>query len=205
MLRQRFGSLDMKTHTKYFRALTFIMFIFIFSACKDPYAIPENLVCTEDEPCIIDKDCQIILAPRSAFAGKTFEINGETYTVVCNLLIRDMINNGEDLSRVITTLVTDMSGLFEGQSEFNVDISNWDVSNVTTMASMFKGASSFNQDLSCWDVNNVEDMSGMFDGASAFNQDISNWNVEKVANCNDFANNALAWTLPKPSFNNCNP
>ena len=135
------------------------------------------------------------IAPRSAFAGKTFEIDGETYTVVCNLLIREKIANGEDLSRLITTLVTDMSGLGLG-SEFNVDISNWDVSNVTNMDALFMDASSFNQDISCWDVNNVENMSNMFNGASSFNQDISAWNVKKVTRCDQFGTNAAAWDQP---------
>jgi surface protein len=98
-----------------------------------------------------------------------------------------------------------MSGLFETNSQFNVDISNWDVSNVTKMTSMFKGAASFNQDISCWDVNNVVDMSGMFDGAATFNQDLSGWNVNKVAVCDDFASNTEAWTLKKPKFDTCNP
>ena len=195
----------MKSLTKYFSLLVGAVFILFLQACKDPYTTPENLRCYEEEPCIVENDCRTILAPRSAFAGKTFEIDGETYTVVCNLLIREMINNNEDLSRVITTLVTDMSGLFELDSQFNVDIANWDVSNVTNMASMFKGAAVFNQDISCWDVNNVEDMSGMFDDASSFNQDLSNWNVGKVTACNDFSTNAEAWTLQKPNFDNCDP
>ena len=195
----------MKSLIKYLKALLGLVFIIFVSACKDPDTTPVNLVCYEDEPCIVDNDCKTILIPKRAFAGDTYDIDGETYTVVCNLLIREMINNEEDISRVITSLVTDMSGLFMLRSEFNLDISNWDVSNVTNMDSMFMGASSFNQDISCWDVNNVVDMSGMLDDASVFNQDISNWNVDKVTSCNDFATNADAWTLPKPNFINCNP
>lgn len=195
----------MKSQTKYFKVLLGVALIIFVSACKDPYTTPENLVCTENEPCIVHNDCKTILAPRRTFVGKTYEIEGETYTVVCNLSIRDMINNEEDISRIITTLVTDMSGLFEQRSQFNVDISNWDVSNVTNMKSMFKGASSFNQNIACWDVNNVVDMSGMFDGASTFNQDLSNWNVMEVTACNVFANNTAAWVLQKPDFGNCDP
>lgn len=195
----------MRRLAKYWRLLSGVLFIIFLSTCKDPYTAPENLKCYEDEPCIVDNDCQTILAPRSAHAGKTFIIDGETYTVVCNLLIREKINNGEDLSRLITTLVTDMSGLFTQDSEFNIDISNWDVSNVTNMESMFMGASSFNQNIYCWDVNNVVNMSNMFNGASQFNQDVSNWNVGKVTECRDFANNTEAWTLPKPNFVKCDP
>ena len=61
--------------------------------------------------------------------------------------------------------VTDMEGTFQGQSEFNEDISRWNVSNVTTMTEMFFDASQFNQDLTGWDVSNVRCMNEMFFGA----------------------------------------
>ena len=44
-----------------------------------------------------------------------------------------------------------MSGLFEG-TDFNGDISSWDVSNVIDMSYMFCGCSKFNQNISAWDV-----------------------------------------------------
>lgn len=194
----------MKLQTKYFKVLLGTTLIF-FSACKDPYTTPENVICYEEKPCILDNACLTILAPRFDVVGTTYEINGETYTVVCNLLLREMINEGADLSKVITTQVTDMSELFMFDNTFNDDISTWDVSNVTNMGSMFKGATSFNQDLSCWDVNNVIDMRGMFDGAATFNQDLANWNVNKVTACGDFDTGAEAWTLQKPNFVKCEP
>ena len=40
-------------------------------------------------------------------------------------------------------------------SEFNTDISNWNVSNVKDMNSMFYG-SKFNGDISKWDASNVK-------------------------------------------------
>ena len=45
-----------------------------------------------------------------------------------------------DVSRV-----TDMSFLFQGKSQFNVDISQWEMSQVTDARGMFHGASSFSQ------------------------------------------------------------
>ena len=45
-----------------------------------------------------------------------------------------------DVSRV-----TDMSFLFQGKSQFNVDISQWEMSQVTDAAGMFEGAASFYQ------------------------------------------------------------
>ena len=47
------------------------------------------------------------------------------------------------------------------KSEFNDDISNWDVSYVEEMTSMFSH-SEFNGDISKWDVSKVENMNSMF-------------------------------------------
>ena len=69
-------------------------------------------------------------------------------------------------------------GVGENESEFNGDISEWDVSKVTDMDSLFY-LSPFNGDISKWNVSKVTDMSYMFSG-SEFNGDISKWNVSNV-------------------------
>lgn len=79
-----------------------------------------------------------------------------------------------DLSRV-----TNMTATFMGSSNFNSDISQWDVSNVTNMYYLFRGTP-FNQDISGWDVSSVKYMYGVFYEATAFNQDISGWDVSNV-------------------------
>ena len=86
--------------------------------------------------------------------------------------------------------VTNMSGLFNGKSDFNDDISSWYVSNVTDMSYMFSSASAFNQDIGDWDVSNVIDMSLMLNHALNFNQDISAWNVAKVTSIRYMFRNA---------------
>ena len=48
-----------------------------------------------------------------------------------------------------------MSALFEG-TDFNGNISKWDVSNVINMRYIFSGCKSFNQDISNWDVSNAK-------------------------------------------------
>ena len=55
-----------------------------------------------------------------------------------------------------------MSALFKEDTDFNGNISNWDVSNVKNMLSMFSGCIRFNIDISSWNVSNVTNMYGMF-------------------------------------------
>ena len=105
------------------------------------------------------------------------EVDGVSYKVVDGQMLKTMIKNGEDLRFICTTKITDMSKLFS-ESQFNGDISNWDVSNVTNMIGMFY--------------------------KSQFNGDISKWDVSNVIDCRSFRTNT-SWTLPIPNFTNCNP
>ena len=47
-----------------------------------------------------------------------------------------MISQGEDVTKVCTSLVTDMGNIFFNAT-FNQNISSWDVSNVTDMSICF--------------------------------------------------------------------
>ena len=80
--------------------------------------------------------------------------------------------------------VTDMSKMFSGATDFNGNISGWDVSQVTDMSKMFSGATDFNGNISGWDVSQVTDMSHMFADATSFNGNISGWDVSKVTHMN---------------------
>ena len=153
----------------------------------------------------LDANEVTIKAKPGAAAGDQQELNGILYTVVDETMLRSMVANDEDVTAVVTTLVTDMSYLFSNKDSFNSDISSWDVSNVTNMFSMFWYARSFSQDLQFWDVSKVTNMGSLFDKSgfngnvstwntgnvtemfavfayTPFNQDISNWDVSKVTN-----------------------
>ncbi|EON77877.1 Chitinase [Lunatimonas lonarensis] len=104
-------------------------------------------------------------------------INGIEYEAVDNTLVRQRKNQGVDMTKLCTSLVTDMNALFQ-LSSFNQPIGNWDVGNVTNMSNMFSN-SEFNQSLTYWNVSIVSEMYGMFTN-TPFNQPIGNWDVSKV-------------------------
>ena len=70
-------------------------------------------------------------------------------------------HNIYDLNFIDTSKITNMSNLFIN-CEYDIDVSNWDVSNVTNMLAMFYCCYDFNCDLSKWNVSNVTDMSNLF-------------------------------------------
>ena len=164
----------------------------------------------EQSPFYLDENGVTIKARDWVTAGTTGELDGVTYTAVDIDKLKLMFSKEEDVSKVVTTLITDMSKLFinapvtpyddvcafcprEEIILFDPDISSWDVSNVTNMAEMFGGEISssvtrwfkFNQDIGSWDVSKVTDMSNMFSSGKKFNQDISKWDVSKVTNMSE--------------------
>ena len=159
------------------RILFFLSFIALFTNCqnklyKDNYGI---IKCNDEV--------------EVGFIG---ELDGVSYKVVDNNLLYNMVKNNDDIARICTSKVTNMSSLFM-KSEFMVyDISNWDVSNVTNMKGMF-AYSNFVGDISNWDVGNVTNMNGMF-ASTIFNGDISNWDVSNVTN--------MSWMFAFSHFNN---
>jgi surface protein len=86
-----------------------------------------------------------------------------------------------------TTNFENLSGMF-GQTNFNQDISDWDVSNVTNVRQLFAFNNAFNQNLNNWTLSSLSDATLMFYGAFAYN----NGGV------------TLYWTDKIPLLNNMN-
>ncbi len=90
-------------------------------------------------------------------------------------------NPSPNLNMIDTSAITNMSGLFNGDSTFNGDITQWNTSNVTNMQALFQ-ESAFNKNIGDWDVSKVTNMGSMFNRTSAFNKDIGDWDTRKVTN-----------------------
>lgn len=132
-----------------------------------------------NNPVYLDDNGVTIKARDWAFVGDTGVVNGIGYTIVSRSTLIAMINDDEDVTRVCTSRIVSMSGLFADLT-FNQDISSWDTSNVTTMYQMFFNTSLFNQDIGDWDTGSVTNMEGVFRNNNAFNQDIGNWDTSNV-------------------------
>ena len=143
-------------------------------------------------PFYLDTNGVTIKARIWVTVGTTGELNGVTYTAVDNATISQYSKN-DDFTKLITTLVTDMSYMFLNSTAFNQDISSWDVSSVTDMSGMFYNASAFNQDIGSWDTSSVTNMRQMFWSASTFNQDIGRWDTSKVTNMRNTFRSATAF------------
>ena len=158
------------------------------------------LSCSSDEtstpptaPIYLDTNGVTIKAYDWSEVGDKGIIDGVEYTVVDEATLRQMVANDEDVTKVVTTKITDISSLFKEKNQFNQDLNGWDTSNVTNMSGMFYSTTAFNQNIGSWDTSSVTNMSGMFYSATAFNGDISSWDTSSVAYISGMFNNATAF------------
>ena len=131
------------------------------------------------------KELKEIIEQRIKEEGIGVDLNDIDVSEITDMskLFRDTNFNG-DISKWDVSNVKNMLEMFYRCDKFNQDISSWDVSNVTDMSHMFYDCKAFNQDISKWDVSKVKDMGGMFWDCTVFNQDISSWDVSSVKNIN---------------------
>ena len=111
---------------------------------------------------------------------KLSDVDTSLITDMSELFQKSQRKDFEGIEDWDTSNVDDMSFMFFWAIEFNHTLNNWNVSNVRNMSGMFQAAIKFNQPLYKWDTSNVKTMGFMFNYAKAFNQNINNWNVSKV-------------------------
>ena len=144
------------------RKLIYLFLTVLFVACSSTDSVDnESNACNGDNPIYLANNGLTIKACEWSNAGDAGLIDGITYTVVDEAKLRDMVANQEDLTKVVTTKVTDMNRMFYYLQTFNQDISSWDVSNVTNMEIMFDNTNSFNQPIGNWDLSSVNNLYGM--------------------------------------------
>ena len=145
---------------------------------------PKNITALFEklDPIYLDENGITIKANDFVRIGGIYNFNGIDYTIVDYNLLERMARKGENLSKVVTSKVTNMAFLFSTSSSFNQDIGNWDTTNVTDMRRMFYGSSAFNRDIGNWDTSAVIDMGRMFNSASKFNQNIGDWDTSSLVN-----------------------
>ena len=132
--------------------------------------------------------------------------DGVVFPNSCNLLFYNMTSlTAIDLSKVDTSNVTDMGGMFMDCSGLSsLDLSGVDTKNVTNMLSMFRGCSGLTSlNLSGIDTGKVTNMNCMFyDCSGLTGLDLSNFNTGNVTNmAYMFYNCPNLVTLDVTSFN----
>jgi len=171
-------------------------------ALSDTFQLEERGVTIGLEAIYLAENGVTIKARDFAQIGAIYELNGFTYQVVDEIMLRQMVADNDDITKVVTTKITDMSFLFDGNNTFNQDISSWDVSNVIDMGGMFRN-SIFNGDISSWDVSNVKFMNVVFQDNGFINQDLSLWCVLNVQQNSDFDTNSGLTKNQLPIWGTC--
>lgn len=177
------------------------LIIITFLGCSaDTENLNNSQFCSDESKVYLDDNGTTIKACDDASIGETGTIDGVIYTIVDELTLRSMVDSDLDVTKVVTSRITNMRSMFKLVPNFNQNINSWDVSSVTDMEAAFKNTTNFNQPIDTWDVSNVTSMKRMFMAAEAINQDLSSWDVSNIENCLNFYKNATQWVLPKPNL-----
>ncbi len=144
----------------------------------------------------LDDNAVTIRCP-GAEPGDSGMVNGIEYEAVDRDLLIQRRDEGADLSKVCTTPVTNMQGIFSRidyiifKESGSTDTINGDgsTSNKTDEVRTITNEIDFNPDISSWDVSNVTSMARMFEENYMFNRDISKWDVGNVVNMSGMFDN----------------
>ena len=147
--------------------------------------------CPETHPIFLDDNGVTVKARESAVVGETYSLYGDEFLVVDEALLREKVNQASDLTKLVTTRVTDMSNLFALPDNGDRSLPKYQIySTGSRTTSSYTGAngginfnhyqSTFDQDISNWDTSNVTDMRDMFVNLDFFSADLSNWDVSNV-------------------------
>lgn len=117
------------------------------------------------------------------FAGEEFKVLRDRFNLK---LFKWDVSNAQNMSK-----------MFYDMGTFNAPLNAWGkkLKNVRDMSYMFACATEFDQNISSWDVSNVTNMMGMFK-ESAFNHSIENWDVSKVTNMSEMFKDNYSFNMP---------
>ena len=139
---------------------------------------------TELKPFYVADNGLTIKANDWVTVGTTADLNGVTYTAVDLASLEQWINDGKDLSKVVTTKVETIGNspvaVLFGTAKIK-GIEGWDVSNWTDMGGLFYSTEKVNVDLSGWDVSKVTIL-GLTMQLGTVNININNWDVSSATN-----------------------
>jgi len=97
--------------------------------------------------------------------------------------LKDIINNSPktaDLNHLDVSQITNLDRLFIN-TDFQGNISEWNVENVTSAGRAFDGCVNFNSNLSKWKPKKLRFAEYMFVGCESFNSDLTNFNLSYMS------------------------
>ena len=113
-------------HYKYLLLLSILCSLVIFTDRGDQVGdSSQNLI-------YLDENGITIKAYENALVGESYGLNGINYLVVDSAILYKMVDENEDVSKVVTTKITRMLYLFSDSVDhsFNQDIGSWNVGDV---------------------------------------------------------------------------
>ena len=113
-------------HYKYLLLLSILCSLVIFTDRGDQVGdSSQNLI-------YLDENGITIKAYENALVGESYALNGINYLVIDASMLYQMVDENEDVSKVVTTKITRMLYLFSDSVDhsFNQDIGSWNVGDV---------------------------------------------------------------------------